>query len=92
MKHRDFIREIANKTDTSQEKVDHIIDTALHSIKKLLANNDSITFHGFGKFRTSTMKARQITNPKTKQTYDIPQKIRVTFSAGKYLKSYINKK
>ena len=49
MKHRDFIREVANKTDTSQEKVDLIIDTALHSIKKLLANNDSITFHGFGK-------------------------------------------
>ncbi len=92
MKHRDFIREVANKTDTSQEKVDLIIDTALHSIKKLLANNDSITFHGFGKFGTSTIKARQITHPKTNKTYDVPQKIRVTFSASKYLKAHINKK
>jgi DNA-binding protein HU-beta len=60
------------------------------SITKALKKGDTVTFVGFGTFKTSQRKARTARNPQTGAPIKIPKRKAVRFVAGKALKIAVN--
>ena len=56
---------------------------------KALKKGDSITFVGFGTFKTSQRKARTARNPQTGAPIKIKARRVVRFTAGKTLKNMV---
>jgi DNA-binding protein HU-beta len=54
-----------------------------------LKKGESITFVGFGTFKTTQRKARTARNPQTGAPIKIPKRRVVRFSAGKALKDAV---
>ena len=70
---------------TRTSVVDSLIDGITQSLKK----GDSITFVGFGTFKTAQRKARTARNPQTGAAIKVPKRRVVRFSAGKALKEHV---
>jgi DNA-binding protein HU-beta len=65
------------------------VDSFIDGITKALKKGDSITFVGFGTFKTSQRKARTARNPQTGAPIKIKARRVVRFSAGKALKTAV---
>jgi DNA-binding protein HU-beta len=66
------------------------MQSAIDGIVKTLKKGQSITFVGFGTFKTSVRKARMGRNPQTGAAVKIPKRRVARFSAGKGLKDALN--
>ena len=66
------------------------IDSVIDGITRALKKGDSVTFVGFGTFKTSNRKARTARNPQTGEAIKIPKRKAVRFVAGKALKTAVN--
>ena len=66
-----------------------MLDSTLEGIGKALKKGDSITFVGFGTFKTSIRKARTARNPRTGEAIKIAKRRVPRFSAGKALKDLV---
>jgi DNA-binding protein HU-beta len=89
MNKQDLIAKIAKDADLSKSTAGSVVDSFLDGITKALKKGDSITFVGFGTFKTSQRKARTARNPQTGAAIKIPKRRVVRFSAGKALKSAV---
>ena len=89
MNKQDLIAKIAQDTGASKAGAAAAIESLLDGITKSLKKGDSITFVGFGTFKTSQRKARTARNPQTGAAIKIPKRRVVRFSAGKALKSAV---
>ena len=67
------------------------VESLFEAITKALKKGDSITFVGFGSFKTSQRKARTARNPFTGGTVKVPKRRVPRFVAGKGLKTAVNK-
>ena len=65
------------------------VDSFFDGITKALKKGDSITFVGFGTFKTSQRKARTARNPQTGAPIKIKARRVVRFTAGKALKNTV---
>ena len=66
-----------------------VVESFIEGITKALKKGDSITFVGFGTFKTSQRKARTARNPQTGAAIKIPKRRVVRFTAGKALKNAV---
>ena len=89
MNKQDLIAKIVRDTGGSKVAAAAAIDSLLDGITRSLKKGDSITFVGFGTFKTSQRKARTARNPQTGAAIKIPKRRVVRFSAGKALKSAV---
>jgi DNA-binding protein HU-beta len=89
MNKQDLIAKIAKDADLSKSTAGAAVDSFLDGITKALKKGDSITFVGFGTFKTSQRKARTARNPQTGAAIKIPKRRVVRFTAGKALKSAV---
>jgi DNA-binding protein HU-beta len=89
MNKQDLIAKIAKDADLSKSAAAAAIESAIDGITKALKKGDSITFVGFGTFKTSQRKARTARNPQTGAAIKIPKRRVVRFTAGKALKSAV---
>jgi DNA-binding protein HU-beta len=89
MNRQDLIAKIAQDTGSSKVDAAAAIDSLLDGITRSLKKGDSITFVGFGTFKTSQRKARTARNPQTGAAIKIPKRRVVRFTAGKALKSAV---
>ena len=89
MNKQDLITKIARDTGGSKTGAAAAIDSLLDGITRSLKKGDSITFVGFGTFKTSQRKARTARNPQTGAAIKIPKRRVVRFSAGKSLKNAV---
>ena len=62
------------------------MDSFFEGVTKALKKGESITFVGFGTFKTSQRKARTARNPQTGAAINIPKRRVARFKAGKALK------
>jgi DNA-binding protein HU-beta len=85
------IEKIVKDTGITKSAAGAAIDSLLDGITKALKKGDSITFVGFGTFKTAQRKARTARNPQTGGTIKIPKRRAVRFTAGKALKTAVNK-
>jgi DNA-binding protein HU-beta len=89
MNRQDLIAKIAKDTGSSKAGAAAAVESLIDSITKSLKKGDSVTFVGFGTFKTSQRKARTARNPQTGATIKIPKRRVVRFTAGKALKTAV---
>ena len=89
MNKQDLIAKIAKDTGSSKAGAAAAVDSLIDGITKSLKKGDSITFVGFGTFKTALRKARTARNPQTGAAIKIPKRRVVRFSAGKALKEHV---
>jgi DNA-binding protein HU-beta len=84
-----LIAKIAADTGSSKAGAAAAMASLLEGITKSLKKGESITFVGFGTFKTSHRKARTARNPQTGASIKIPKRRVVRFSVGKSLKDAV---
>jgi len=89
MNKQELIAKIAKDTGSSKAGAAAAVDSMIDGITKSLKKGDSITFVGFGTFKTSQRKARTARNPQTGAAIKIPKRRVVRFTAGKSLKQAV---
>jgi DNA-binding protein HU-beta len=89
MNKQDLIAKIAQDTGSSKAGAAAAVESLIDGITRSLKKGDSITFVGFGTFKTSQRKARTARNPQTGATIRIPKRRVVRFTAGKSLKDAV---
>ncbi len=89
MNKQELIAKIAKDTGVTKTAAAGAVDSFFDGITKALKKGDSITFVGFGTFKTSQRKARIARNPQTGAPIKIKARRVVRFSAGKALKNAV---
>jgi nucleoid DNA-binding protein len=89
MNKQDIITKIAKDTGVTKTTAAAAVDSLIEAITKSLKKGDSVSFVGFGTFKTSNRKARKARNPQTGATINIPKRRVARFSAGKALKQAV---
>ena len=89
MNKQDLIGKIAKDTGVTKSSAAAAVESLLDGITRSLKKSESITFVGFGTFKTAQRKARVARNPRTGEAIKIPKRRVVRFSAGKALKSAV---
>jgi DNA-binding protein HU-beta len=90
MNKQELIAKVAKDINGTKNTAQQAIESMIEGITKALKKGDSVTFVGFGTFKTSNRKARMARNPQTGATIKIPKRKAVRFVAGKALKSAVN--
>ena len=90
MTKQELIAKIANDNDLTKVAASSAVDSFFEGLVKSLKKGQSVTFVGFGTFKTAQRKARKARNPQTGATINIPKRRVVRFTAGKALKAAVN--
>jgi nucleoid DNA-binding protein len=89
MNKQDLIAKIVKDTGITKTAAAGAIDSVLDGIRRALKKGDTVSFVGFGTFKTSQRKARTARNPQTGAAIKIPKRRVVRFTVGKALKDAI---
>ncbi|MCL4846704.1 MAG: HU family DNA-binding protein [Acidobacteria bacterium] len=89
MNKQDVIAKIVKDTGITKTAAAAAVDSLFDSLTKALKKGDSITFVGFGTFKTVQRKARTARNPQTGASIKIPKRKVVRFTPGKALKTTV---
>lgn len=92
MNKQEIVAKIAKDCGLSKTAASAAVDSLIDGIVKSLKKGQSVTFVGFGTFKTSNRKARLGRNPQNGKTVKIPKRRVARFTAGKALKQAVNKK
>jgi DNA-binding protein HU-beta len=90
MTKQELIAKIAKDNDLTKAAAAGAVDSFFEGLVKSLKKGQSVTFVGFGTFKTAQRKARKARNPRTGEPIAIPKRRVVRFSAGKALKAAVN--
>ena len=90
MNKQELIAKVAKDTGGTKSKAAEAVASVIDGITKALKKGDSVTFVGFGTFKTSNRKARTTRNPQTGVMIKVPKRKAVRFVAGKALKTAVN--
>lgn len=90
MNKHELVAKIAKDIGGTKAMAAQVVDSVIDGITKALKKGDSVTFVGFGTFKTANRKARTARNPQTGAMIKIPKRKAVRFVAGKALKSAVN--
>jgi DNA-binding protein HU-beta len=86
---QDLVSKIAKDVELSKTAAAAAVDSFIDGINKALKKGDSITFVGFGTFKTSMRKARTARNPQTGASIKVPKRRVARFTAGTALKKAV---
>jgi DNA-binding protein HU-beta len=89
MNKQELIAKIAKDTGSSKAGAAAAVDSLIDGISRSLKKGDSITFVGFGTFKTAQRKARTARNPQTGAAIKVPKRRVVRFTAGRALKELV---
>ena len=82
MNKQELIEKVVKETGATKALAGKVLESAMGNIGKTLKKGDSITFVGFGTFKTSIRKARTARNPRTGEAIKISKRRVPRFSAG----------
>jgi len=86
---QDLVSKIAKDVELSKTAAAAAVDSFIDGITRALKKGDSITFVGFGTFKTSMRKARTARNPQTGASIKVPKRRVARFTAGTALKKAV---
>ena len=89
MNKQGIVAKIAADTGMSKTSAAAAVDSLIQGITRSLKKGDSVSFVGFGTFKTASRKARTARNPQTGAAIKIPKRRVPRFSAGKALKQAV---
>ena len=90
MTKQELVAKIAKDCGLSQAAATATLESVLDGIVTTLKKGQSITFAGFGTFKTSIRNARLGRNPQTGATLKIPRRRVARFNASQRLKGTLN--
>ena len=92
---KDIVDKISLENGMSKDESHVILAAALDGIMKILLkseNNFRLEIRGFGVFEIKETKARSnARNPKTLESFNIPARRKLSFKAGKSIKTELKK-
>ena len=86
MNKTEFLKLLAKKMDTSAASADKNLKLVFETIGEAISQEDTLTFVGFGTFKASVSKARDMKTPRGDKIH-VPEKRVVRFSPGTDLKT-----
>ena len=89
MNKQEMIAKIAGDTGMSKASAAAAVESLIDGIIRSLKKGNSVSFVGFGTFKTANRKARTARNPQTGAAIKIPKRRVPRFTAGKALKSAV---
>ncbi|HUR34278.1 MAG TPA: HU family DNA-binding protein [Vicinamibacterales bacterium] len=89
MNKAEIVDKIASDTGLTKVAASAAVESMLDSITRSLKKGNSVSFVGFGTFKTSSRKARTARNPQTGEAIKIPKRRVARFTAGKGLKAAV---
>jgi nucleoid DNA-binding protein len=89
MNKQEIVARIAQETGITKTNAAAAVETLIDSITKSLKKGDTVSFVGFGTFKTASRKARTARNPQTGASIKIPKRRVPRFTAGKALKEAV---
>ncbi len=89
MNKQDIVAKIAKDAGLTKTSAAAAIDSLIDGITKALKKGDTVSFVGFGTFKTSNRKARTARNPQTGAPIKIAKRRVPKFAAGKALKQAV---
>ena len=89
MNKQDLVAKIAKDVELPKTTAAAAVESFIDGITKALKKGDSITFVGFGTFKTSVRKARTARNPQTGATIKVAKRRVAKFSPGTALKKAV---
>lgn len=87
----EIVQALSEKVNLPKTNCEQVLNAVLETIGDQLAKGSSVTFVGFGTFKTTERAARTGRNPQTGETINIPKATVPSFKAGKALKEKVNK-
>ncbi len=91
MNKAEFVKLLAKNMGTSVTSADKTLKIIFETIGEAISQEDILAFVGFGTFKTSVSKARDVKTPRG-TTAHVPEKRVVKFSVGADLKAKANNK
>lgn len=89
MNKSDIVEKIAKEAGITKTTAAAAVQSLINAVTKSLKKGDSVSFVGFGTFKTANRKARTALNPQTGAAIQIPKRRVPRFSAGKALKQAV---
>jgi DNA-binding protein HU-beta len=89
MNKSELIQHIAKEAGLTKTSAAAAIESMIGGITKALKKGDTVSFVGFGTFKTSQRKARTARNPQTGAPIKIAKRRVPKFAAGKALKQAV---
>ena len=89
MNKQELVAKIAKDCGLSKVGATAALESMIDGIVKTLKKGQTITFVGFGTFKTAQRRARTARNPQTGASIKVPKRRVVRFSAGKALKDAV---
>ena len=89
MNKQEVVAKIAKDAGLTKTSAAAAIDSLIDGITRALKKGDSVSFVGFGTFKTLNRKARTARNPQTGAAIKIPKRRVPKFAAGKALKQAV---
>jgi DNA-binding protein HU-beta len=89
MNKQEFIAKLVKETGATKSAAGKMLEATLATIKIALKKGDTVSFVGFGTFKTSQRKARTARNPRTGAPIKIAKRRVARFTAGKALKDAV---
>ena len=91
MNKTDMINALAEKASIKKKDADAIFSAVVEIIEDTLAAGDKVQIVGFGTFEVRNRAAKVGRNPQTNAKITIPASKHPVFTAGKVLKTKVNK-
>jgi DNA-binding protein HU-beta len=88
----DFVKSIAEKTESTQKDAGKALEAVIETIKDTLSKGEKIQIIGFGSFEVRDRKERKVISPATKKEILVPASKVPAFKAGKALKEAVDAK
>jgi DNA-binding protein HU-beta len=89
MNKAEIVEKIAKDTGLTKVTAAAAVESLIDGITKALKKGNSVSFVGFGTFKTASRKARTARNPQTGDAIKIPKRRVARFTAGKTLKAAV---
>jgi len=89
MNKAEIVEKIAKDTGLTKVTAAAAVESLIDGITKSLKKGNSVSFVGFGTFKTASRKARTARNPQTGDAIKIPKRRVARFTAGKALKAAV---
>lgn len=86
MTKKELIEKVALEMGVSKRPGEMAIETIFGIIKEQMSvPGNEVVLRGFGTFKSKLVPARPVRNPKTGESIEIPERIKVTFKPSKVL-------
>jgi nucleoid DNA-binding protein len=92
MTKKDMVRLIAEDMDLTQVQVKEVIQRVFDGIGQTLVTEGRIELRNFGIFEVRKRRPRTARNPRTGELVDVPERLVVTFKAGREMQQRVDRR